>query len=288
MLPQLPEWPVNTSGFRAGWKLNRIIEYIRRTELIGSDTIRVSEEDRGQRIDSLAAASGGSLSLGFAVTAGSSVIVAAGKVVSSNWAGATGADPDADNWAAETNFTGAVLSSTATAVWLQVQFSQANVDTEGILGTSSINISGSAGGRGGGGGGGGASRGLTSATLVTEAVTGEDGGVGGLGGAGGEVVDIVTSIPIGGTGEGAGGDGGVGGAGGVGGEGTEVSFTRATKAKARLRRWTLSSVSAHTTKGTATDNATWIKLATITSGSVQQHVIGSIHVCPPVVTYIET
>lgn len=287
MLPDLPKWPLNGSGFRAGWALYRVVDRIVKQTLIGSKTVSVTDTDTGQLI-TLAAAGGGSrLDLGFAVrSTGASVIVAAGKVTSSSWGSISASDPKPSDWTVETNFTGGVLASTSSAVWLKVEFASADYDSEGALGTTSINISGAAGGRGGGGGGGGASNGDTGTYTATAGTSGQDGQDGGAGGAGGQVLVSSTGLPAGSSGQGAGANGGSGGAGGYGGAGSSVTFTRKTKAVMARRRWSISGLSVHATKGTPSDTAAWIKLATIASGDVTQHVIGTIHVSPPVASFI--
>jgi hypothetical protein len=69
--------------------------------------------------------------------------------------------------------------------------------------------------------------------------------------------------------------------------GSSVTFTRKVKAVMARRRWTVSGLSVHATKGTPSDTAAWINLATIASGDVTQHTIGTIHVSPPAVSFIE-
>ena len=101
------------------------------------------------------------------------------------------------------------------------------------------------------------------------------------------MIVVGTGLPFPGLGQGKGGDGGAGGAGGDGGVGSSVTFTRKTKAVMARRRWTVSSLSVHSTKGTPSDTSAWVKLATIASGDVTQHAIGMIHVSPPALSFIE-
>lgn len=287
MLPELPKWPINGSGFRAGWALARLVDRIVRQTLIGSKTVNITDTPRGQLITLVGAAGGSLLDLGFAVQATPArVTVAAGKVISSSWGSISATDPKPSDWTVETQFTGSILASTSSAVWLKVEFASADYDSEGTLGTESINISGAAGGKGGGGGGGGASNGDTSVYDAGFGSGGQDGESGGAKGAGGRVIVISTGLPLGASGQGAGANGGTGGTGGTGGVGSSVTFTRKTKSVIARRRWTISGLSAHATKGTPSDTAAWIKLATITNGDVVQHVLGVLNVSPPVASFI--
>jgi hypothetical protein len=287
MLPELPKWPVNGSGFRAGWALYRVVDRIVRQTLIGSKTVTITDTDRGQLITLAGANDGSLLDLGFAVQATPArVTVAAGRVASSSWGAISATDPKPSDWAVETQFTGGVLASTSTAVWLQVQFSTADYDSEGALGTESINISGAAGGKGGGGGGGGSSNGDASIYTAAGGFSGQDGDAGGAGGTGGLVMVISTSLPLVASGQGAGANGGAGGDGGTGGVGSSVTFTQKRKAVIARRRWTISGLSIHATKGTSSGTAAWVKLASIASGDVTQHVLGLINVSPPVISFL--
>jgi hypothetical protein len=287
MLPELPKWPVNGSGFRAGWALYRVVDRIVRQTLIGSKTVTITDTDRGQLITLAGANDGSLLDLGFAVQATPArVTVAAGRVASSSWGSISATDPKPSDWTVETQFTGGVLASTSSAVWLQVQFSTADYDSEGTLGTESINISGAAGGKGGGGGGGGSSNGDASIYTAAGGFSGQDGDGGGAGGAGGLVMVISTGLPLGASGQGAGANGGAGGDGGTGGVGSSVTFTQKRKAVIARRRWTISGLSIHATKGTASGTAAWVKLASIASGDVTQHVLGLINVSPPVISFL--
>lgn len=288
MLPFIPAYDPFKVSARAGAVWNAMRARLLAQTLISSATIKVSNTDRGQRLDKVGGGgASAALDLGFAVThTGAAVEVAAGKVLTQSWSGATGADFKPSDWTTETNFTGTTLSSSATAVWLQVQFSESDTTSEGNLGTESIDISGGAGGRGGGGGGGGASNGDTATLYVTSGMTGGDGIDGGAGGAGGGVFEIADNDPAAATG-GYGSDGGVGGAGGDGGDGTSVTFTRKTKAVVKVRHYAISSVSAHTTKGTPSPTSAWVNLATISGTAVVQHHIGTLRLTPATLTFIE-
>lgn len=287
MLPELPTWPVNSSGFRTGWSLYRVVDRIVRQTLIGSKTVTITDTARGQLITLAGAGDGSVFDLGFAVQATAArVTVAAGRVVSSSWGSISATDPKPSDWTVETQFTGGVLASTSTAVWLQVQFSTADYDSEGTLGTESINISGAAGGKGGGGGGGGSSNGDTTTLTAAAGSLGQDGDSGGVGGAGGLVIVAGTGLPLGASGQGAGANGGTGGDGGTGGVGSSVTFTQKRKAVVARRRWTISGLSVHAAKGTPSGTAAWLKLASISNGDVAQHVLGTINVSPPVATFI--
>ena len=287
MLPELPKWPVNGSGFRAGWALYRVVDRIVRQTLIGSKTVTITDTDRGQLVTLAGANDGSLLDLGFAVQATPTrVSVAAGRVASSSWGSISATDPKPSDWIIETQFTGGILASTSTAVWLQVQFSTADYDSEGALGTESINISGAAGGKGGGGGGGGSSNGDTAVYTAAGGSLGQDGDGGGAGGTGGLVMVNSTNLPLGASGQGAGANGGTGGDGGAGGVGSSVTFTQKRKAVVARRRWTISGLSVHAAKGTASGTSAWVKIASIASGNVTQHVLGLINVSPPVIGFI--
>lgn len=288
MLPDIPRHDPAKAGARLGAVFNAIRARLLAQTLISSATVKVSNTDRGQRLDKVGGGGASTaLHLGFAVAhTGVAVEVAAGKVLTQSWSGASGSDFRPSNWTTETNFTGSTLSASATAVWLQVQFTESDTESVGNLGTESVDISGGAGGRGGGGGGGGAANGDTATQYVTGGATGEDGIDGGAGGAGGGVFEISDDSPSTATG-GYGANGGTGGAGGAGGDGTSATWTRKTKAVVQVRHYTISSISAHTTKGTASPSSTWIKLATISSGAVTQHHIGTIRLTPATLTFVE-
>lgn len=287
MLPEIPHVPHRSCGFRLGGIWNAIVTRLDRQKLLTSATVKVSNTDRGQILDVIGAASDvGALGLGFEVShTGVAVEVAAGKVLTQTWSGASGSDFKPSDWTTESNFVGTTLSSSATEVWLQVQFTESDTDSEGALGTESIDLSGAAGGRGGGGGGGGASNESLVTHYVTAGETGEDGILTGAGGAGGGVYELDDDPATHSGGYGA--DGGSGGAGGAGGDGSTVSFTRPTKGIVRVRHYTLSSISAHTSKGTASELATWVQLASIASGVVTQHHIGTLRLTPAAPTFLE-
>ena len=288
-LPDLPRFPLQGAGWRAGMDLNAIVKRIVRQALRGSKTVSVSHEDGGQRISIVGAGNGAQLPLGFAVrNTGAAISVAAGKVVSSTWGTISASNPRPGDWTTETNFTGGLLPSTAAAAWLKIEYTEADDDDEDNLGTEVIALTGAAGGKGGGGGGGGFSIGDTTTQEGVAAQTGAAGEDGGAGGAGGYVRLISDSSPVGGLGTGYGNDGGNGGMGGDGYAGTAVTFTQKRKVALVRRRWTVSGLSLHATKGTASETAAWVKLATIASGNVTQHVIGVVHAPVPTVAFIES
>ncbi len=289
MLPPLPKFDPNRVWAIFGSYLNQIRRRMYRQTLISSSTIKVTETDRGQQLDRVGGAgAAAALPLGFAVThTGASVTVAAGRVLTPAWSGATGNDFKPSNWATETNYTGTTLSASASAVWLQVQFTESDTESEGLLGVVTYDLSGGAGGRGGGGGGGGAANEDTGLHYVTAGANGDFGEDGGAGGAGGGIFEIADDDPVSSSG-GYGGDGGDGGNGGDGAAGTSVTFTRHTKAVAQVRHYTISSISAHTTKGTASETAAWVKLATITGTDVVQHHIGALKLTPAVICFVES
>lgn len=287
MLPDIPGWDPFRVGARLGAVWNRMRDRLMAQRLLSSATIKITDTDRGQRIDRVGAIGGNSaVSLGFAVShTGAAIEVAPGRVLTQAWSGATGANFRPSNWTVETTFSGDTLLSSATAVWLQVQFTESDTTSEGNLGTEDVDISGGAGGRGGGGGGGGASNGATATLYVTSGQTGDDGVDGGAGGAGGGVFEIADDDPAAATG-GYGSDGGVGGAGGDGGNGTSVTFTRKIKGVVQVRHYTISNLSVHATKGAASQVSAWIKLATISGGTVTQHHVGTIRLTPAVMTFV--
>ena len=73
---------------------------------------------------------------------------------------------------------------------------------------------------------------------------------------------------------------------GAGGAGGSTTFTRATKATAQIRKWSINGISLHTAKGAASQAASWIQLATISGTSITQHVVGMISITPPAITFI--
>jgi hypothetical protein len=287
MLPQLPKFGPLTVGARLGEHINAIRNRLYAQRLVSSATIKITDTDRGQRIDRVGGgAASTSLPLGFLVTDnGSAYAVGAGKVLTPDWSGATGNDFKPYDWTLESNFVGTTISYGATAIWLQVQFTETDTTSEGWLGTTDIDISGGAGGNGGGGGGGGASNEDTSLHYVTGGATGDGADIGGSGGLGGGVFEIADDDAVASTG-GYGEDGGAGGDGGAGSAGTSETFTRARKATLEVRHYELSNISAHSTKGTPSETSAWIKLATISGGVITQHHAGTLNLAPSVLTFL--
>lgn len=288
MLPDIQKADPLAAGARLGKTWNAIRARLFAQKLLGSASIRITETARGQLIDRVGfnGATSSATTLGFAVTiTASGVVVAPGRVVTQAWSGATGNDFKPSDWAEESNFTGATLAAGTTSVWLKVEFTETDMTSEGDLLSTNRDISGGAGGKGGGGGGGGAANGDTAILYVTNGATGTDGVDGGAGGAGGKVYVISNNNLAGATG-GYGADGDVGGAGGAGADGTSVTYTRYTKATSKVRHYTLSNISAQASKGTNNETATWVRLATITSGTVSQHHIGTLRIMPAVLTFV--
>ena len=289
MLPDLPVINAKVNGARSGLLLNRLVDRIRLQRLRSSETVIITETKDGQIIDRVG--SGGVVApfaLGFAVSLdGTSVVVAAGKIIYPLWGAILGDNPTPGDWQREVNYIGGSLSGTVSQVWLQVLWSESDTTTTGPLGTTTYNISGAAGGRGGGGGGGGAAAGLQPDIQATAGDAGANGDDTGLGGNGGLVFDHSTDPPTpvpGGNSYGAsGGSGGYGGAGGAGGS---VTFTRRTKGTAQIRKWSINGISLHTSKDTASEASSWIQLASISGTSITQHVVGMISITPPAITFI--
>ena len=291
MLPDLPVIDPKVNGARSGWLLNRLVDRIRLQRLISSETVTITETKDGQIIDRVG--SGGVVApfaLGFAVSLdGTSVVVAAGKIVYPLWGAILGDNPTPGDWQREVNYIGGSLSGTVSQVWLQVLWSESDTTTTGPLGTTTYDISGAAGGRGGGGGGGGAAAGVQPDIQATAGDAGANGDDTGLGGAGGIVLDHSTDPPTPVTvGNSYGASGGAGGYGGAGGEGGSVTFTRRTKGTAQIRKWSINGISLHTAKGTASEASSWIQLASISGTSITQHVVGMISITPPAITFIIT
>jgi hypothetical protein len=265
------------------------VDRIRLQRLISSETVTITETKDGQIIDRVG--SGGVVApfaLGFAVSLdGTSVVVAAGKIVYPLWGAILGDNPTPGDWQREVNYIGGSLSGTVSQVWLQVLWSESDTTTTGPLGTTTYDISGAAGGRGGGGGGGGAAAGVQPDIQATAGDAGANGDDTGLGGAGGIVLDYSTDPPTPVTvGNSYGASGGAGGYGGAGGAGGSVTFTRRTKGTAQIRKWSINGISLHTAKGTASEASSWIQLASISGTSITQHVVGMISITPPAITFI--
>jgi hypothetical protein len=289
MLPDLPVIDAKVNGARSGWLLNRLVDRIRLQRLRSSETVIITETKDGQIIDRVG--SGGVVApfaLGFAVSLdGTSVVVAAGKIVYPLWGAILGDNPTPGDWQREVNYIGGSLSGTVSQVWLQVLWSESDTTTTGPLGTTTYDISGAAGGRGGGGGGGGAAAGVQPDIQATAGDAGTNGDDTGLGGAGGIVLDYSTDPPTPVTvGNSYGASGGAGGYGGAGGAGGSVTFTRRTKGTAQIRKWSINGISLHTAKGTPSEASSWIQLASISGTSITQHVVGMISITPPAITFI--
>jgi hypothetical protein len=290
MLPELPVIDPKVNGGRSGFLLNRLVDRIKLQRLISSETVIITETKDGQIIDRLG--SGGvaaPFALGFAVSLdGTNVVVAPGKLMYPLWGAIVGDNPTPGDWQREVNYIGGSLSGTVTQVWLSVLWSESDTTTTGPLGTTTYNISGAAGGRGGGGGGGGADSGVYPDIVGRDGSGGDSGDFTGIGGQGGIVEDITTAPPtrVTGLGNSYGASGGAGGYGGAGGEGGSVTFTRATKATAQIRKWSINGISLHTAKGASSEANSWIQLATISGTSITQHVAGTISITPPAITFI--
>ena len=289
MLPELPVIDPKVNGARAGGLLNRLVDRIKLQRLLSSETVIITETKDGQIIDRLGSGGVAALfALGFAVSLdGTNVVVAPGRLLYPLWGAILGDNPTPGDWQKEVNYIGGTLTGTVTQVWLSVLWSESDTTTTGPLGTTTYNISGAAGGRGGGGGGG-AAAGLQPDIRGTAGDAGENGDGTGLGGNGGIVLDYDTDppTPVTGLGNSYGASGGAGGVGGAGGAGGSTTFTRATKATAQIRKWSINGISLHTAKGTASQAASWIQLATISGTSITQHVAGSISITPPAITFI--
>jgi hypothetical protein len=286
MLPELPEIDPKVNGVRSGWLLNRICDRIVKQRLISSDTVKVDDTAQGQVINIVAPAEVTAVTaLGFSVSlTASGIRVAAGVLTYPQWGAVIGGDPNPTNWTTQVNYVGGTLGATS-QVWLQVLWTQADTETIGPLGAVTKNVSGGKGGRGGGGGGGGAAKG-TTAEEPTFGEGGQDGIAGGAGGAGGVVLTGSPPAPMTGLGNSSGASGAAGGYGGAGSDGTTVSFTRATKATAQIRRWAISGVSLHPSKGSPDQASSWIQLASVVGSNIDQHVCGLISITPPAFTFI--
>ena len=290
MLPELPVIDPKVNGARSGWLLNRLVDRIRMQRLLSSETIKITETKDGQIIDRLG--SGGVVApfaLGFAVSLdGLTVVVSSGRIIYPLWGAILGDNPTPGDWQREVNYVGGVLSGAVSQVWLQVLWSENDTTTTGPLGTTTYNISGAKGGRGGGGGGGGAAAGVQPDIRATAGGAASNGDDTGAGGAGGVVLDYSTDppTPVTGLGNSYGASGGVGGVGGAGGAGGSVTFTRATKATAQIRKWSINGISLHNAKGTASQASSWIQLASISGTTITQHVLGTISIMPPAITFI--
>jgi hypothetical protein len=287
MLPELPVIDPKVNGARSGWLLNRLVDRIRMQRLLSSETIKITETKDGQIIDRLG--SGGVVApfaLGFAVSLdGLTVVVSSGRIIYPLWGAILGDNPTPGDWQREVNYVGGVLSGAVSQVWLQVLWSENDTTTTGPLGTTTYNISGAKGGRGGGGG---AAAGVQPDIRATAGGAASNGDDTGAGGAGGVVLDYSTDppTPVTGLGNSYGASGGVGGAGGAGGAGGSVTFTRATKATAQIRKWSINGISLHNAKGTASQASSWIQLASISGTTITQHVLGTISITPPAITFI--
>lgn len=291
MLPDLPVINPKENGGRSGWLLNRLVDRIRLQRLVTTETVSITDTASGQIISRI----GGSgvapaFALGFAVAIdGNTVTVAPGRVTTPSWGLLVPSDPVAKDWVSESNFVGGSLTNPVTEVWLQIGFAESDTPSYGALGTTTIDISGASGGRGGGGGGGASMGGDwgTERAYSTNGANGQDGDAfefAGIGGLGGLPINPPDDMPATQTGQGK--DAGPGGNGGSGGAGGSITFTQKTKAEVIMRRWALGSISIHTAKGAASQESAWIHLATISSGTVEQHVAGVITVAPPAISFI--
>lgn len=217
---------------------------------------------------------------------GADVAVAAGRVLSPDWTPFDQDDPEPADWLDEYSVAAdTVTVADGDSVWLHIQYNQDQESLDGPLpttGATTHTVYGGAGGAGGDGGGGGGG-----------------GGDAGAGGNGADGEDATATLPggagtttLGGTspeeGNGIAANGGDGGAGGAGGAGEAATFTHYTRLQMRQRRWRvyLAEFVASPTKPTSSESDSYIRLASISGGTITQHHAGQVVVTPSFVNYI--
>ena len=217
---------------------------------------------------------------------GADVSVAAGRVLSPDWTPFDADDPEPQDWLEEYTVAADTVSvSDGDSIWLHIEFNLDFEELDGPLpttGATAHTIYGGAGGAGGDGGGGGGG-----------------GGDAGAGGDGADGEDATATLPggagtttLGGTspeeGNGVAANGGDGGDGGAGGAGEAATFTHYSRLVMRQRRWRvyLAELVVSAAKPTSSDLDAYIRLASVSGGTITQHHAGQVVVTPSFVNYI--
>lgn len=289
MLPDLPVFVPKKAHLLTGKYLDILRARIIGQTPVAGQGIRLEETPHGMVIHG--DGGGGavaSIIYDFKATwSGASVSIAAGKVLSPTWGTIDQDNPLPTDWLASTSVAAATMVvANGESVWLKIVWTKSDVALSGPLsatGSTTHTVyggAGGAGGDGGGGGGGGASAGAGSAGAAGADATATDPGGEGINAAGG-------NSP--GEGNGTSADGGDGGDGGAGGAGESKSFTHYTRLLTTLRRWELYTAEFHVAAskpGTVSNTETYVRLCSVSGGSITQHHAGQVVVMPSMVNFV--
>lgn len=290
MLPDLPGFNPFAAHVLTGKYLLRLRERIASQTPIAGQGIRLEETAHGMVIHADGGNAGTAPVTNYdfkASWSGANLAIAAGKVLTATWGTIDQDNPLPTDWLASTSVAAATLTvASGESVWLKIGWTQTDLALSGPLSTNGSTSrivyggAGGAGGDGGGGGGGGAS-----------AVAGTDGGDGANATAtdpGAEGTNAAGGNSPG-EGNGTAADGGDGGDGGAGGAGETKSFTHYTRLLTTLRRWELYTAEFHVAAskpGTVGNTETYVRLCSVSGGSITQHHAGQVVVMPSMVNFV--
>jgi hypothetical protein len=229
------------------------------------------------------------LTYGFQVrdAGGGEYTIAPGIVAGPHWGTIDFDNPRPEDWLYELTTTeDTVAVSSGESIWLHVTTSKTDnnlaspLPTAGATAYTVYSGGGGGGGQGGGGGGGGDSAGAGSSGGTGSDGAGTTGGSGGDGGSNGG------GSP--GEGSGTAAYGGDGGDGGAGGSGQIVSYTHYDKFRLRARHYNIFSYSfdVSSSKPTSTHNDVYVRLASISGGTITQHHAGTYFANLPTISFI--
>lgn len=288
MLPDLPAFGPFTAHLLSGKYLARMRERIVGQTPIAGQGIRFDETPHGIIVHADGGGNTTAINIVFEFQAswsGTNVAVAGGNVLAPDWGTVNQDNPLPTDWLKATSIAGATLAvASGESIWLKITWTKTDLALSGPLsltGSTTHTVyggAGGAGGDGGGGGGGGASAGAGTAGSAGANATATDPGAEGTNAAGG-------SSP--GEGNGTAADGGDGGDGGAGGAGESKTFTHYTRLLTTLRRYEVYTAEFFVNANPAsTHTETYVRLASVSGGSITQHHAGQIVVVPSMVNFV--
>jgi hypothetical protein len=290
MLPELPAFGPFTAHLLSGKYLARLRERIAGQTPIAGQGIRLEETAHGMIVHADGGGGATALNIDYdfrAAWSGANVLVAAGKVLSPTWGTIDQDNPLPTDWLSSYSLPATTLTvAGGESIWIKIVWTKTDLALSGPLSTNGSTSrivyggAGGAGGDGGGGGGGGESAVAGTAGGDGANATATDPGAEGANAAGG-------NSP--GEGNGTAADGGDGGDGGAGGVGEIKSFTHYTRLLTTLRRWELYTAEFYVSAskpGTTSNTETYVRIASVSGGSITQHHAGQVVVTPAVVNFV--
>jgi len=290
MLPDLPVFVPKKVHLLTGEFLARLVARVEQQTPLEWDGMRFEEVEEGIIVhaDGGGAVASAAISYDFQATnyGGGTIDIASGRVLSPDWGTPDQDDPQPTDWLDAYEVSGATVAITdGQSIWLHIEFAKTALALAGPLpttGATSRSVTGGgggAGGDGGGGGGGGESAGIggdgANGASATGGTAGAEGTGGGSGGAPGE-------------GSGVAANGGAGGNGAAGGAGEVRSFNHYTQLLATWNRWEVYTASfvASTSKPTSSDTDAYVRIATVSGGTITQYHAGQVVLAPSAATFI--